>query len=209
MKERLKTAVILFLLALMGFQFWFSVNMGLISGGDPVEEDEPGTIGITAAAVPRTVAVASDEGVSCGFGEDQSALLQKCEPVLREAVGSMGSLSPASGDEVFGLLSGNALFIKYNRSFPISLICAWAGGACAENTPANTLIAAEKDGAVVLAIASEGGWLTAPTSASPERLREAASGEVKNAAFSREGDGFSVIMVHMPVYGTRRGAAFA
>lgn len=183
MKEKLKTAAIVFLLGLMGFQFWFSVNMGLVSMGseDTSEPEQPGNISISAAALPYSAAVISENGTYAGCGSAVMAIYRKCEPVLKEAVGSVEGFSSAGAEDIEALLTGNALVLEYNRSFPLSLICAWEGSGNDESFSAGGIIVAETDGKVVLAAIGEEGYIMAPTSASPERLAEAVRYENPNA----------------------------
>lgn len=177
MVERLKTAGIFALLALMILLLYGNLTLGMDGG-----LLAPGSGGADETAlmadsqwplVPTLVALgqAGEFYVPLTEGE-WTLLMSQVHPLLAEAVGSMGELALLDGETARQWLSGDCLLVGYEDSQPLSALRVWSDAGALERDPAvRRLLLRLEEGRVVLALWDDAGvCYRAVTAAGPQQL---------------------------------------
>ena len=179
MVERLKTAGIFVLLALMMLLLYGNLTLGM--DGDPLGLGDPEKAEIAMASadsrwplVPTLLALGADGAYYVPLTQGEwELLLSQAEPLLAEAVGSMAEPALLDSDTAWQWLREGCLLVGYEDSQPLSALRAWSDAGEPVRDPAVSRMLLRLDqGRVVIALwdKQSGSWYSAVTAAGPQQL---------------------------------------
>ncbi len=215
MLEKIKTGVIILLLAAMIPLITLSITMGVQEGTGvvgyitglfsgprlevPVYEALP-----VAAALPAEIALVGENGVCAAWSADEyDAVRLAVQGVYDEAFGSSSAMTPIDRDTFMSMLSYPAIYMSFDSYLPAFLHRAWAGADyLGHEQPLKSAVIALVGNKVKLAFYDgDGMYWVFETNASPVRLKEACDQAFTvNAFFAVDDDRFSRIECDQLVY---------
>lgn len=205
MLERVKTAVLLVLLAVMPLLVYASFTLGMPDaqlGAPSQESTEPSAIN-TPAASPIKIALRTPNGTYMPEAAVREEVLQQIERICGEALGSAGARTELTEEAYLALLRAPSVLLAYDTELPFSLLRAWAGYEYAGiDATVRRFVLAEDAGAVVIAFWDEATrtYACLKTAADADRLVRLCAGEYEsNAVFGFENSVLSGLAPDEPI----------
>lgn len=205
MLERVKTAVLVLLLAILLLLAYRSFALLLPEAQQAAAETpDADAAAATPAALPLKVALCTGSGTYMPLSDtERDELMLQLERITGEALGSAAERSSLTFEQYLALLRGPAVLLVYDAALPFSLLRAWAGYEYAGiDAVVRSYTVAEEGGAVILAFRDEttGKYTRLKTAADPDRLlRLCASDYPHNAVFGFEDERLASIAPDEPV----------
>ena len=214
MREKLKNLLIVLLGLLMCVLFMINMALGLGEEsllalrsrfGRSDQRASGQTVLDEPAVLPVKLTLRGPGGLHLAYGAESESLLGSVSPILSEALGSVGKITPISEQEYLRCLSGEHIGFTFSFPVPFYLLQHWWTGETgfSSDQSASTLVIASAEETVILAFCdgSSGQHYLAETAAGYERFtgicREAPAG---NAFYAFEQDGYHMLSAHEAVW---------
>ncbi len=214
MREKIKNLLIVLLGLLMVVQLAINLSLGLeerdlrgIGTRLGLRMDQSTSILPVSepAVLPAKLAIRGPNGLHLADGSEMTALLGTVSPILTEALGSVGKISPISQREFLDYLGGEHIAFAFTFPVPFYLLQHWWTGETgfSSDQAASTLavVSYGEEVAVIFCDDDTGKYYLAETAAGYERfLSQCQAAPAGNAFYAFERDGFHMLRAHEPVW---------